>query len=203
MTGENAQRKLDQGADKFLKTLEAYKSHIKTLLLGPGFPPGELDIRLDVKRSLEQEGFPIFVMEELPDMGSGEIHEKFREIIIRTNPDLIICVFTEKGSPGAVLFELGYVCGIYGFNKTISRLKFCVHWNVPKLEIIPRYVEILMAKAECYDYYDDVDGRYLIDRVRTMIRSEVVRRYDPPDCPVHYHGDNNLKHWNAEEGYRD
>jgi hypothetical protein len=92
-----------------------------------------------------------------------------------------VCIFTEKGSPHAVIFEVGFICGHLGIEKTLPRLKFCIHHKIERIEVIPRYFDYLLAKAEYCQFYDEARGRTLYDRILEMIQSEVVRQYCPPD----------------------
>ncbi len=178
--GEEIRKKIEQQAEQAENRIEECKGKVKALLLGPGYPEGELETRLNIKDELEEEGFQIFVMENLPNIGAEKFYRKFEKIISEVNPELIICILTEEGAPHGVIFEVGYICGHNGFKRALSRVKFCIHNNLNKIEVIPRYLEELMVEGERYDYYDDEDGRRLVDRVRHIIRNEIVRLYNPP-----------------------
>lgn len=182
VVGDKIGKEYYKKAEAFQAHLDQHKGKVKAFLLGPGYPEGEYNARHSLCEELKDEGYAVFIMEELRSIKSVEIHDKFNDILDEISPELIICIFTREGAPHAVIFEVGFLCGKYGFDWVFSRLKFCLHNDLCKKEVLPRYFNGLIARAETYDYYDDDSGRMLIDRVKKIIENETVRLYSPPNC---------------------
>jgi hypothetical protein len=167
----------DKVGQQFQDGLEANKTKIKALVLGPGFPHCELATRKRVVNSLRKKGYRIYIMEEFPRKDSIEIYKKFKSLLDDINPDIIICIFSKEGSPHAVIFEIGVICGHFTYETVIRRLRFVVHEESNKIADIPRYLEDLMAKGQYYYYLDKIKGRTLYDRIHYIIQAEIAERF--------------------------
>lgn len=163
----------------FDKNIKRHMSSINVLLLGPGYPKGQLEIRQEVAEKLEEDNCSIFIMESLNPISSYNIDEKFRDILDEIKPDIIVCMFTEEGSPHGVIFEIGFICGHLGIEKAMNRLRFCIHNRVKKIENVPAYLQYILSRARYYEYYDEGKGPTLYDRINQFTRDEVVRQYCP------------------------
>jgi len=179
--GVTARELWEAKADEITAEVAEHMRDVKVLLLGPGYPPGQLEIRKDAAERLRCISCQIYMMEELPPLSSVDINIKFRDILNKINPDLIVCIFTEEGFPHAVIFEIGFMCGHFGIERTLPRLKFCIHNKIEKIAVMPRYLDYLVARAESYEFYDAVTDRTLYDRIRDIVKGEVLRLYCPGD----------------------
>jgi hypothetical protein len=146
--GENDVREIWQRkAEEFTKNLNEKKKLVKTLILGPGYPKQQLITRRKIADRLNSEGCQVFLMEDLPAKDSTELHEKFRILLNDIDPNIIVCIFTEIGNPHGVIFEIGFICGHYGFKKTFDRLKFCVHHKTNKNQGCPQIFQWSYGKS--------------------------------------------------------
>jgi hypothetical protein len=165
----------------FDKNIKRHMNSIRVLLLGPGFPKGQLEIRQELAAQLTKDSCNIFIMETLSPISSYNLDEKFRDILDEINPDLIIPIFTENGAPHGVIFEIGFICGHLGIKMALNRLRFCFHHRLEKIKNVPAYLYYIVSRARYYEYHDEGDGPTLYDRVIQFIRDEVVRQFCPVD----------------------
>jgi hypothetical protein len=171
-------------ANIFDKNVKRHLGNVKVLLLGPGYPEDQLKIRTDVEKKLEKDGCDIYIMETMKPISSFNIDEKFRDILDKINPDLILCIFTEKGVPHGVIFEVGFICAHYdSIEDALERLRFCIHEKSEKIEDIPSYLHFLMSRTRYYEFYDEGRGPTLYHRITQFIQDEVVRQFCPTDLP--------------------
>lgn len=166
----------DKKANAFSKNMAKHMSNIKVLLLGPGFPEGQLEIRQEVAKKLKGKGCKVIIMEDLAPISSFHIDEKFRDILDHKEPNVIISIFTEEGKPHAVIYEIGFVCGHLGIKKALEILGFCIHHKLEKIEQVPGYLHGFIARAEYYEFYDESRGPTLYDRILHIVRNEAVRQ---------------------------
>jgi hypothetical protein len=167
-------------ANKFAKNVKKHLGSIKVLLLGPGYPKNQLRIREDVAKELKKAGCDIYIMEHMNPISSYNIDETFRDILQNINPDLIICIFTDKGVPHGVIFEVGFICGYYkNSHEALDRLRFLFHNRVKKIEKVPAYLHFLTSRSRFYEFYDEGEGPTLYDRILCFIHDEVVRQFCP------------------------
>ena len=175
-----AEESWETRATKFDKNVKKHLGNIKVLLIGPGFPKDQLEIRKDVAKKLKKDGCDIHIMESMKPLKSYNIDVKFRNILDEINPELIICIFTEEGAPHGVIFEIGFICGYYKDNdEAIERLRFCFHHRVEKIKNTPAYLHFIVSRSRYYEFYDNDDGPTLYDRILQFIRDEVVRQFCP------------------------
>jgi hypothetical protein len=150
-----------------------HKGDVKVFLLGPGYPREELELRKRVASELNREGYSVIVMEAIPEWRDVTLGEKFKAVLDEQQPDLFICIFSRRGYPHGVIFEIGFLCGHYGRAKIIDKLRFCVETGVNKRELLSIYVLEVMSEARTYDY----DKEELKDIVEGIIQREVLERY--------------------------
>nr|KXH72694.1 MAG: hypothetical protein AM325_01300 [Candidatus Thorarchaeota archaeon SMTZ1-45] len=168
-------------ATTFEKNVEKHIGNVKVLLLGPGYPEGQLEIRTQIADRLEKDGCDIYIMETMSPISSFNIDEKFRDILNEIRPELIICVFTKEGAPHGVIYEVGFICGHYGIDQALSCLRFCFHNELEKIKNIPAYLYFLLSRTQYWEFYDEGKGPTLYTRIIQLIRDEVVRQYCPTD----------------------
>jgi len=173
--GDSARGVWDAEATRFSVRLKQLLPEIRVLLLGPGYPPEQLETRKNLARRLRDAGCQVFIMEELGPVSAVDINTKFRDILDRVDPDVIIAIFTKQGLPHAVIFEIGFLCGHLGIENAMKKLRFCIDRRLKKVDVLPRYFDYLIARAEYYEFCEDVEGRTLYDRVLVIIQDEVVR----------------------------
>ncbi|MFW9973694.1 MAG: hypothetical protein ACFFDQ_00290 [Candidatus Thorarchaeota archaeon] len=165
----------------FENNVNRHMKNIRVLLLGPGFPEGQLEIRTQVAEELQRAGCDIYIMETMGPISSFNIDEKFCDILNEIRPELIICIFTKEGAPHGVIFEIGFICGHYGIEQALNYLRFCFHNELKKIQEIPAYLQFLISRTRYYEFYDEDEGPTLFDRIIQYIRDEVVRQYCPTD----------------------
>ncbi|RDE17607.1 MAG: hypothetical protein C4K49_02090 [Candidatus Thorarchaeota archaeon] len=175
--GTSAREEWDAEATSFSAKLKKHLPDVCVLLLGPGYPPDQLETRKSLANRLRGAGCQVFIMEELGPVTAIDINTKFEGILDRINPDVIVALFTKQGSPHAVIFEVGFLCGHLGIENALKKLRFCIDRKLRKVDVLPRYFDYLMAKAEYYEFCDGIEGRTLYDRVFSIIQDEVVRKH--------------------------
>ena len=62
---EMADESWETRATKFDKNVKKHLGNIKVLLIGPGFPKDQLEIRKDVAKKLKKDGCDIHIMESI------------------------------------------------------------------------------------------------------------------------------------------
>jgi hypothetical protein len=159
--------------DALREKIGRHKGEVKVFLLGPGYPRDELELRKRVASELNREGYSVIVMEALPEWRDVTLGEKFKGILEEHRLDLFICVFSREGYPHGVIFEIGFLCGHYGRDRIIDKLRFCVETGVDKRELLSIYVLEVMSEAMTYDY----DKGELKDVVEGIIQREVLQRF--------------------------
>jgi hypothetical protein len=98
------------------------REDIYILLLAAG--NDNLQYRRKVKDELDSDGYSnIIIMEDLPPHDNG-ICFKFKEILEKYHPHLIITFFHKSEKIDVILFELGIVCSKDGIRNTIEKLRF-------------------------------------------------------------------------------
>lgn len=157
----------------FEEKIDRHKRELKAFLLGPGYPREELELRKLVASELNREGYSIIVMEAIPEWKEVTVGEKFKAILDEHQPDLYICIFPKKGYPHGVIFEIGFLCGHYGRDKIIDKLRFCVETGVNKRELLTIYVLEILSEARTYDY----DKHELKDVIEGIIKREILERF--------------------------
>jgi hypothetical protein len=156
----------------FKEKIERYKGEVKVFLLGPGYPREELELRKQVASDLNREGYSVTVMEAIPEWGVT-VGEKFKAVLDEYHPDLFICIFSREGYPQGVIFEIGFLCGHFGRDKIIDKLRFCVETGVNKRELLTIYVLEIISEARTYDY----DKHELKDVIEGIIKREILERF--------------------------
>ncbi|MDI6654926.1 MAG: hypothetical protein QME59_03470 [Candidatus Hydrothermarchaeota archaeon] len=149
------------------------KDKVTAMLLGPGYPLGQLELRKEIASRLSDKGYHVVVMEAIQEWKEMSVGEKFKGILDKLNPDLFVCIFTKKGVPHGVIFEIGFICGHLGRDTAMQRLRFCVEEGVNKEELLTIYVREIMEIAKTYDYQD---AEELLDIVEGLIKDEILRR---------------------------
>lgn len=157
----------------FKERIRKHKGEVKVFLLGPGYPREDLELRKKVASELNREGYSVIVMEAMPEWRDVTVGEKFKAILNEHRPDLFICVFSRKGYPHGVIFEIGFLCGHYGRDKIADKLRFCVETGVNKRELLTIYILEIMSEARTYDY----DKEVLKDVVEGIINREILERF--------------------------
>jgi hypothetical protein len=92
------------------------------MLLGPR---KRLALRRKVKRALIKSGYPennVVIMEDIKD-NKNFIYNKFGKILKQYEPKLFFSFFHENVSMDGVIFELGWLCGMYSRQEITERLR--------------------------------------------------------------------------------
>jgi len=128
------------------------RRRITVFLLGPGFPREQLAERKRLQKQLRRYGINAIVMETLPQWTSPRITDKFRDILSAFSPNVIVAIFTKRGKPLGVTFELGYLAGYYGVDKLRKMLAICVERGVDEIKLMTQYVrELLPENGRTFD----------------------------------------------------
>jgi hypothetical protein len=157
----------------FEEKIEGHKGEVKVFLLGPGYPREELELRKKVASALNREGYSVIVMEAIPEWKEVTVGEKFKALLDEHQPDLFVCIFSRRGYPHGVIFEIGFLCGHYGRDKIIDKLRFCVETGVNKRELLTIYVLEILSEARTYDY----DKHELKDVIEGIIKREILEKF--------------------------
>ena len=121
--------------------IEAAKSKLNILLLGPGWPKKQLEERRALATELRRRGYNVLIMEDLPDwLTQITVIDKFHDILRKHDPQLIIELFTRKGSPLGITFEIGYLCGFYGRGEVGQRIRFLLESNINQRKVLTTYL---------------------------------------------------------------
>ena len=108
-----------------LLSLPLTRGNVKILLLGSGGKNGELlTYRRCIREQLNGIGFVnVSIMEDISnDISDRGINQKFAEILRQYDPNFIFAFFHKGEKMDAVVFEIGYVCCLYG-DSIKNRLK--------------------------------------------------------------------------------
>ena len=121
--------------------IEAAKAKLKILLLGPGWPETELQERRALATELGRRSYNVLIMEDIQDwLTQITIIDKFHDILRRYDPQLIIGLFTKKGSPLGITFEIGYLCGFYGRGEVSRRIRFLLESGINQRKVLSSYL---------------------------------------------------------------
>jgi hypothetical protein len=88
-------------------------------------------------------------MEQLKNLQSiKSLDKKFETIIKKYNPKLIVAFFMSGALMDAVLFEIGFLCGRYGTDNIVNRLRFIYDKNYDFTNTT-KYIGNLMPRIRC------------------------------------------------------
>ena len=124
-------------------------------LLGPGYPPSELERRRRLAHELQELGIKAIVMEDLPQWRSRTLSGKFLDIINDFEPDLFIAIFTRAGRAVGITFELGFLTGLLGLGELLRRLRYCVEMKLDEARVMTAYVREQLPLARTVRFTDD------------------------------------------------
>ena len=130
------------------------RTRVRVFLLGPGFPPPELDRRRRLKERLTNRGIEAILMEDIPQWQST-LSEKFRGIIEEMRPDVLIAIFTRHGSPLGVTFEIGYLTATFGSEGLAKRLRYCLETALDATKVMTAYVQEQVPMTSAAFFRDD------------------------------------------------
>lgn len=136
---ERKKRILDWGAD-FEAKVAKHRAKVPVFLLGSGYPKIHVDRRRKLSEQLEAEGISAIVMEDFPKGGYTTLTEKFLGLTKELDPRLFLAIFTERGKPLGLTFELGLLTGILGLQKIQKRVRYLVEMMVDEQRIMTQYV---------------------------------------------------------------
>lgn len=136
---ERKKRILDWGAD-FEAKVAKHRSRVPVFLLGPGYPKIHLDRRRKLSEQLKAEGISAIVMEDFHKGGYTTLTEKFLGLTKELKPRLFLAIFTERGKPLGLTFELGLLTGILGLQKIRERVRYLVEMMVNEQLVMTQYV---------------------------------------------------------------
>jgi hypothetical protein len=103
------------------------------LLVGSGFPDGQLEIRKKIGKALPKQNCKGIIMESLKGGTFHSLIQKF-EKILNCNPTYIVVIFTRDGKHDAVYFELGYIAKTFG-SKLQNKILILTDVKVNPLDI--------------------------------------------------------------------
>ena len=118
---------------------------INVLILGPGYPKQELKRRIKIKQELKKLGINAHVMEEKKAAARQITHvDKFAELLKMGNL-LCIAISTKDGYSLGLTFEIGFICGSFGLNKSGKKrleeeLGFLIDKKANKKKILSSYI---------------------------------------------------------------
>ena len=151
--------------------IEAAKSKLNILLLGPGWPTKELEDRRALAAQLRRRRYNVLIMEDVPDwLTQITIIDKFHDILRKYDPQLIIGLFTQKGSPLGITFEIGYLCGFYGRGEVSQRIRFLLESGINQRKVLTTYLrkglfESVAAPTFCPGEAADFIDSYARNRI--------------------------------------
>jgi hypothetical protein len=101
------------------------------MLLGSG---KRLQLRREIKNKLHDDyGYPynnIIIMEDT-NQDEKQIIKKFGNILGESSPELFFALFESSVDMGGVIFELGWLCGIYTRIETTKRIRLISDFDYP------------------------------------------------------------------------
>lgn len=152
--------------------LEKTRPRVRPFLLGPGYPETELELRRWLKKGLKAYGIEAIVMEDI-DQWRSTLNEKFKGIIDTLKPDLFVAIFTRKGSPLGVTFELGFLSAAIGLEDLAKRLRFCLETRLDATKLMTAYVQEQIPMTTAV-FYKDSAGllRAVVSLVDNYIRAQ-------------------------------
>lgn len=108
------------------------------LLLGPGYPDGQLEFREEIKRLVEKDGGrEALIMEQICNNTKMPLHKAFEKLLQVKNPDFIVAIYTKEGIHNAVDFELGTLT--CHFEELKKKILILTHRDLPE-KIITSYL---------------------------------------------------------------
>jgi hypothetical protein len=97
---------------------------------------------------------------------------RFHKLLRDQNPQLIIAIFTRKGSLLGVTFEIGYVCGHYGLVEAQNRLRFLIESGVDERKVLTSYVRKGLFHFMIHNtYYNNTE---LLDFVASYAKNRML-----------------------------
>lgn len=169
MSFEEKMEEVQKKAVEFDEIRKRARSKMTIFLLGAGFPDGELQSRIEIAGELKRRNLNVVVMEELPQWKSITIGDKFRDILDKFCPDLFVTMFTKRGVPYGVTFEVGYLCGHYGRDVIKEKLRICIEHDVDERRVLTAYIREMVPKAGFYYDPDDI-----VDNIISLAESRAV-----------------------------
>jgi hypothetical protein len=151
--------------------LEKVKPKLIIFLLGPG--NHYLNQRKDIADKLRNMNYKVMVMEDEPDwLEYSTIVDKFHDLLQRVDPQLIVALFTKKGSPVGVTFEIGYICGYYGRVETERKLRFLLEAQLNEKEILSSYIRKGLFTTICHSSYYDINE--IVEFIDSFARNKII-----------------------------
>lgn len=145
---------LEKKAKEFQEQLEGNESKITLFLLGSSYPKAELEKRKQVSKELvEKTKFNIILMEELHEW-TLLFSKKFKGIINKFKPDLYIIIFTKNGHKSGVTFEIGFLCGFFGYDVIVNKLHFCIEEGI-EMKVLTEYIQEIISEAKIHYFSDN------------------------------------------------
>ncbi|QLH05937.1 hypothetical protein [Nitrosopumilus ureiphilus] len=128
-------------------------NQVRIIVLGPGRPEDQLGFRREICANLQDDGYNAFVMEDEPDWEYYQTHlYKFKKLLRDNNPILCVAIYSKKGSPLGVTFEIGYIARNYEKNIK-SVLKLLTEKNIKKGKILTSYIHDALYQTVSHEDY--------------------------------------------------
>jgi len=81
-------------------------------------------------------------------------------------------LFTKKGSPVGVTFEIGYICGYYGRVETERKLRFLLEAQLNEKEILSSYIRKGLFTTICHSSYYDINE--IVEFIDSFARNKII-----------------------------
>ena len=140
------------------RRIRARHGDVIVFLLGPGYPPANLNRRRRLRDRLKNSGINAIVMEDVRTQPGESLTDKFRRILRDLEPTLYLAIFTERGKPLGLTFELGLLTGILGFEELKSKLRYCVEMMVNEKLVMTQYVreQLIIGRVKRFKGDDEL-----------------------------------------------
>jgi len=139
------------------------------LLLGPGYPEGQLEIREEIKHLIEKgegDDKEVIIMEQVYANTQIPLHDAFERLLDNKKPDFIVALYTKDGVHNAVDFELGTLT--CHFETVKERLLILTHKDLDEKKITRYLTEGLYYRVINLNY---VTPKEAADRIVKFMNS--------------------------------
>jgi hypothetical protein len=111
-------------------------------------------VKEELVKSYRYKRKDIVIMEDVKDIrDDAGIDEKYERILKDFDPMLVVAFFHKKARRDAVMFEIGFLCGLYGTQNIGIRLRILHELNF-NFKYVTAYVKTLFPKIH-YAPFDD------------------------------------------------